>query len=406
MSPARTLSPQLSRVESPTTYNYAVGYLRAFLVVLVVAHHAALAYHPDGPPPPASLTAMPRWWQAFPVVDAHRAAWAGLLVGFNDNFFMALMFLISGLLVWSSLSRKGAGEFLRGRLLRLGLPFLFAVAVVAPLAYYPTFLQIPGHGGIAGFVRQWLALGAWPSGPAWFIWVLLVFDCIAAALFSAMPRWAVTLGGYLAGPRRRPARFFILLAMASGAVYIPMELAYSGLAWTAIGPFTFQTSRILHYLVYFLAGVAVGAWGLDRGPLAADGKLARRWPLWAIASVFTFLMLSAVAIAFLTAHIQSRAWEAATDVFFTLSCAASSFAFLALFLRFARSQSSFWGSLSRNSYGIYLVHYAFVSWIQLALTGMSMPAAIKFAIVVCGAVAASWMTTIALRRLPGVARAV
>lgn len=34
-------------------YNYAFGYLRAFIVVLVVAHHAALAYHPFAPPPPA-----------------------------------------------------------------------------------------------------------------------------------------------------------------------------------------------------------------------------------------------------------------------------------------------------------------------------------------------------------------
>jgi len=255
-------------------------------------------------------------------------------------------------------------------------------------------------------MRQWLAIGVWPSGPAWFVWVLLVFDCIAAALFSAMPRWAATLGGFLAGPRGRPARIFTLLVVASAAVYIPLELTYSGFAWSVFGPFTFQTSRILLYLVYFLAGVGIGAWGIDRGPLASEGKLARRWPLWAIAAVVTFLALWAVAIAFLTAHIQSRAWEAATDVFFTLSCAASSFAFLALFLRFARSRSKVWGSLSRNSYGIYLVHYAFVSWIQLALAGLPMPATMKFAIVVCGAVGASWAATVGLRRLPGVARAV
>jgi hypothetical protein len=48
---------------------YALGYLRAFLVVLVVAHHAALAYFPYAPPPNASLVTQPRWWPAFPVVD-------------------------------------------------------------------------------------------------------------------------------------------------------------------------------------------------------------------------------------------------------------------------------------------------------------------------------------------------
>jgi len=52
-------------------YRYSIGYLRAFIVLMVIAHHAALAYHPYAPPPPASLIEQPRWWQAFPVVDAH-----------------------------------------------------------------------------------------------------------------------------------------------------------------------------------------------------------------------------------------------------------------------------------------------------------------------------------------------
>src|SRR5262249_970827 len=51
-------------VESQSTYHYSLGYLRAFLVVLVVAHHSALAYYPFAPPMTGSLAAQPRWWQA------------------------------------------------------------------------------------------------------------------------------------------------------------------------------------------------------------------------------------------------------------------------------------------------------------------------------------------------------
>ncbi|HEX3746165.1 MAG TPA: acyltransferase [Bryobacteraceae bacterium] len=406
MSSPQTLTARPPAVQSAGQYHYAIGYLRAFLVLLVVAHHAALAYHPSAPLPPVSLDALPRWWQAFPVVDPQRAAWTALFVGFNDTFFMALMFLLSGLFVASGLKHKGAGGFLRGRLLRLGVPFLFAAAAIAPLAYYPTYLQMAGHTGAGGFLREWLTLGAWPAGPAWFIWVLLVFDCIAALLFAVWPQWAATLGGFLAGPRKRPVRLFLVLAIVSAAVYVPLELTYSGLSWAAFGPFTFQTARILHYLCYFLAGAGLGALGLDRGPLAPDGKLARRWPLWAIAAILVSLTLSTVAILFITAHLQSRAWEVSTDLLFAASCATSSFAFLALFLRFVRSRSKVFTSLSRNSYGIYLVHYAFVSWIQLALVATGMPATIKFAVVVCGAVAGSWLTVIALRRIPAVARVV
>ena len=40
--------------------HFAAGYLRAFVTVMVVAHHAVLAYHPFAPPPPASLAALLR----------------------------------------------------------------------------------------------------------------------------------------------------------------------------------------------------------------------------------------------------------------------------------------------------------------------------------------------------------
>ena len=396
--------PAAQAAEAPSSYNYALGYLRGFIVALVVAHHAALAYHRYAPPPPASLAAQPRWWQAFPVVDPHRGDWAALFTTFNDAFFMALMFFLSGLFVWSGLRRKGAGPFLRGRLLRLGLPFLAAAALVSPLAYYPTYLQMPGHTDFAGFLHQWFAMGAWPSGPAWFIWVLLVFDCVAALLLAASDR-APNLGRFLAGAHGSPARFFLLLLTGSALVYLPMELAFNGLDWTVFGPFTFQTSRILHYLLYFLAGVGVGAWGLERGPLVPEGQLARRWPLWAAAAALAFVANIVIVLALLT-HLQSRSWRIATDLSFVVSCALSSFAFLALFLRFARRRSAFFQSLSRNSYGIYLVHYAFVSWLQLAMLPASMPALFKFAVVTATALAASWLTTSALRRIPAVARVV
>src|SRR3954451_17804774 len=108
-------------------YYTALGYLRAFLVVLVVAHHAAIAYHPYAPPPNSSILTQPRWWQAFPIVDTQRWSGFALLTGFNDVFFMSLMFFLSGLFVWNSIDRKGITKFLRDRVMRLGVPFVVAV---------------------------------------------------------------------------------------------------------------------------------------------------------------------------------------------------------------------------------------------------------------------------------------
>jgi hypothetical protein len=382
----------------------AVGYLRAFITVLVLAHHAVLAYHPYAPPPPASLTAS-RWWEAFPIVDSQRWGGFGLLVSFNDMFFMALMFFLSGLFVWSSLLRKGSGSFLKDRARRLGLPFVVAAAVIAPLAYYPSFLQTGADPSLGGFWKQWSSLGHWPAGPAWFIWLLLAFDVVAAGLFLLSPRWGDRLGRLISGARRRPALFFGLLVAVSAAVYVPMAFAFNPIAWTTFGPFVFQTSRLLLYALYFLAGIGVGAYGLQRGLLAPDGNLARRWFLWLPAALVTF---GVAVIIILTAisHPESQGWGIAGGLAFVLSCAASGFAFLSFFVRFAKRRVKVLDSLRDNAYGMYLIHYAFVSWLQLLLLKASLAAPAKGAVVLLGTLALSWGVTAALRRIPGVARVI
>ena len=387
-------------------YNYPIGYLRGFIVALVVAHHSALAYHPYAPPLPASLVAKPHWWTAFPVVDTARWIPLTSFVAFNDVFFMSLMFFLSGLFFWHGLQRKGSARFLRDRLLRLGLPFIVAAAVVAPIAYYPSYLQMPGHTGAAGFWHQWLALGQWPAGPAWFVWVLLAFDCIATLLFLLFPSGGDALGRVTARISHRPVVFFAALAVISALVYIPMALVFTSGAWAAFGPFAFQTSRILHYFVYFLIAVGIGASGIDCGLLAPDGKLAKRWPLWTIAALVVFAATLPIAFFAITSQAHSQAWAIANDAGFVLSCAATSFAFLALFLRFAKSRSTWFDSLSANCYAIYLVHYMLVSWLQYALLPASLPGYAKFTIVFLGTLGLSWAAAAVLRRIPALARIV
>jgi glucan biosynthesis protein C len=77
------------------------------------------------------------------------------------------------------------------------------------------------------------------------------------------------------------------------------------------------------------------------------------------------------------------------------------FFLIAISLHFATKHSRPLDSLSAKAYGLYLVHYNFVVWLQHVLQGAALFAVIKAAIVFGGTVVLSW---IAVQRIPFGAR--
>ena len=69
-------------------------------------------------------------------------------------------------------------------------------------------------------------------------------------------------------------------------------------------------------------------------------------------------------------------------------------------LRFVERRSTFLESAAENSYGMYLVHYVFVVWLQYALLGTGLPAIVKGVLVSVGVIALSWATTALMQRAP------
>jgi glucan biosynthesis protein C len=69
---------------------------------------------------------------------------------------------------------------------------------------------------------------------------------------------------------------------------------------------------------------------------------------------------------------------------FVLVCAPGCFFLIAVSLHFATRHSRRRDGLSADVYGLYLVHYDFVVWLQYALLGTALFAMIKVAVVFGG----------------------
>ncbi|OPY66048.1 MAG: glucans biosynthesis protein [Syntrophorhabdus sp. PtaU1.Bin002] len=215
-----------------------------------------------------------------PVVDTSRWMPLDWFVGWNEMFFMPLMFLISGLFTIPSIERKGAGSFLADRTKRLGIPFVIAVTVLGPLVYYPSWLSSDAVGQ-GDFLRHFFT-DYWSGGPAWFLWVLLTFCGIVAVACRLLPDLMKKLSW--SAPSARS--LVIVFLAVSLLTTLPVRLFVLPAAWSKLaGPFVFQTWKLLLYFAWFLLGVALGGENLE---LSLSGNNLRPWPIWLVLGAFAY----------------------------------------------------------------------------------------------------------------------
>jgi glucan biosynthesis protein C len=375
-----------------------LDYLRAFITVLVVAHHSSLAYTTFASFNKAAYNA-----STHPIVDTVRSRGLDIFEDFNDVFFMSLMFLISGIFVLPALARKGTRTFIRDRFFRLFIPFAVAVTLLMPIGYLSAWRLAHGNYHLRAFLLDFITVEHWPAGPPWFIAILFFFNLIVAACY---PRWRTTLAhgaSRLAALAARPFRLGLGWYLLTLCLFLPLVVPFGASAWIGFGPFAIQLSRIFLYFGYFVLGMLLGAAGTNSGILAKDSGFNRKRPLWVICCILAYsaLMGFALPIGALADHGRINEYQARLlyRSIWALSCTASCMAFLAFFRRFAQTAQKAWDSLAANAYGIYLVHYIFVLWSQFLLLPVALPAVGKFALTFIISLSLSWLLTAMVRKV-------
>ncbi|GFK94817.1 Glucans biosynthesis protein C [Fundidesulfovibrio magnetotacticus] len=365
-----------------------VDNLRLAMIVLVVVMHAAVTYSGFG-----------AWYYKQPQpLSPWEVLFFATFQSFLQAFFMGLLFMAAGYFAAMSLERKGAGEFARGRLARLGLPTLAYALVVHPVTVY----WLADIGGLQARTGWWEYLGWYMgslrfvggTGPMWFALALLAFSLVHAAL--ARPGGAQARDG---GGRVGVAGVAGLVLLASAGAF---ALRLTWPIGTSV--LNMQFCFFSQYVILYVVGVMA----------FRRGWLDRLTPGFGRGLVWTALALAPVLAVFFVLARGSQAgveafrggftwqsgfyalWESATGVCMSLGL-------WAVFReRFPRKGAlAAWGSA--NAFAVYMFHTPVLVLVSLAVRGVHWAALPKFLLVSALGVPASFLAAWALRKLPGVA---
>lgn len=357
-----------------------VDTLRVALIAGVIVVHTATAYVAD--------------FAGF-YYDDERVADTVLSIAFalpallGGIFGLGPLFVVAGWFSVRSLARRGGAGFVASRLLRLGVPLLFFVLVVNPLA---DFLgnQWQEDDDFLGY------LAVTEFSVMWFVVALL-----ACSLGYAALRWARPVADARPGP---PSRSWLIVAAATISVASACIWQITTLLDTHL--LNARVSAWAQAGVLFALGVKVAEAGSD-GHLSRDAEHRLRWVTFA-GMTLTLLLVSYVgARDRLDMAMGGMNWASAS---FALLYGVVSVAFSLWCLAWVRRRWPTHGPLvaraGRGSYATYVLHPVVLVLVMLAFRMAPLGPEVKFVLVSAVAVPTCFAVGYAVTRLPGVGRVV
>jgi glucan biosynthesis protein C len=350
--------------------------LRVAVIAGVIILHAATAYILDID-----------WYYQERTTSAVTPALLALPALLGGLFGLGPLFLLGGLLSARSLGRKGSGGFVRGRLVRLGLPLLGFVVLVDPLTDY--------LGSFAEGEHPWL----WPylvdqtrtrdTGPLWFVALLLALSLAYAALRRLHP---ARVGVAVALDPRYLITVAAAIALGSFVVRILSPLGadtFANLRWEAWAQGT----------GLFALGVLAG----QRGWLGAvDRQLVRRCGWATVAAVLGLAALAVWALLADRGDVVAGGFtgqSATLALLEGLGAVALSLWVVAWFRRRWDRHGRLVQRAGRGSYGAYVLHPPVLVALSLLARPLPVVPEAKFVLVAMTGVVAAFAVGVGLTRL-------
>lgn len=357
--------------------------LRAFAIILVIVLHAAITYMADPP----------SWWY---VIDPDRGAVFTWLVLAVDVPIMQVLFFVAGYFAVRSLQRRGPKGFIREKVVRLAIPWVLGVVLLAPLETYMNYVS---RGVPTGYLQFWTS-DFW--GPMfqqsvyWFLGVLFVAFLVLVYAYLYPARSALQAGAPRVEPPRARLFLWFIVLTAGGSLLVSPYLGLDD--WRSLSYlFVVQPARVAFYVGYFVLGIYA-----ERHGWFTDAGYRPRPAPWGAACVIAGLAYLAYRVAGPDVTLASKAIEA---VLFSAFCLAALIAGVVLFRRWIDGAGPAWRTLAANSFGIYYVHPLILYPLAYLLVGVAIPAVAKLSLLVVATLVGSLaVSALVLKRVPGLRR--
>jgi surface polysaccharide O-acyltransferase-like enzyme len=319
---------------------------------------------------------------------------------------MGLFFLIAGYFTPGSYDRKGAASFLRGRLVRLGIPLLLYDLLVDPLVVYITGVQHESFWSFYGpYLLQERTIG---PGVAWFIATLLLFNLLYAAWrwlgkkllhtgarSAALPNYRAILG------------FVIALGFAIFVLRIWWPIYVKGWPtwWLQLFNIPAGGAFLLQYISFFVLGCIASR---HNWFIALTPKMGRDWSLIALVAVIAvipFIILGIASGTHPADYLGGFHWqallEAGCEAFLDVGLCIG---LLVLFRQYWNRQGRLTKALAPSAYAVYLISSLIIVSVAQVFSTVALYPQLKFIIVLILVLPLSFLVGFILHKIPLVNR--
>lgn len=359
----------MANVEQTPERLHALDAVRGFALLLGIVLHATLSFIP----------APSRVWI---IQDSHPSMTLGVLFFAIHVFRMTTFFLIAGFFAHLSFHRRGTWGFIKDRLQRIALPLVVGWPILFAAMVAITFWAagFPNGGPLPGPPRWPPVLPKFPLTHLWFLYVLLEFYAAVVVLRTGVvwldPNGSIRarvdrLIGLVMGSRLAPA----ILAVPIG---IALCLDPTWVGW--FGVRTPDASLVTNLQAVIGFGTAFGFGWLLHRQVDLIRILERRWLLNSVLAVVLIAASFFLAIAGGTppVPIGCSVIKLAGAACYALAIWTTTFAAIGLALRFLSGFSPTRRYLADASYWLYLIHLPILMVLQVAVSSLDWPWAVKF----------------------------